>query len=238
MTNISDSVGNSGRNVFQDVKAVQRLLNQNLHLLSPFLRLVEDGLIGTQTINAILEFQRRVVKLPTPDGRVDPNGATLKKLLKNAKPVRPAHVEAFIQKALPAARKIKADWKVPVSICIAQAAHESAWGQVVKNNAYFGIKGKSPAGATTTFTTTEFVGGKKITTQDSFRAYKDFDEAADDYGRFLSTNARYQGCFAYTNDPLKFAEELQKAGYATDPDYATKLKRIITTYGLQEYDKP
>jgi hypothetical protein len=213
LTTINGSVGKHGRNVVQDVRVVQHLLNQNLHLLAPVARMIEDGVIGTQTINAILEFQRRVAKLSAPDGRVDPNGATWKKLLENAKPVRPAHVEAFIQKALPAARKVKADWKVPVSICIAQAAHESACGQVVKNSAYFGIKGKSPAGATTTFTTTEFVGGKKITTQDSFRAYKDFDEAADDYGRFLSTNTRYQGCFAYTSDPLKFAEELQKAGY-------------------------
>ena len=163
MTTLNGSVGKNGRNMFQDVKTVQRLLNQNLNLLSPFLRLVEDGSLGPQTINAILEFQRRVVKLPTPDGRIDPNGATWKKLLENAKPVRPAHVETFIQKALPAARKVKTAWKVPVSICIAQAAHESAWGQIVKNNAYFGIKGKSPTGATTSFTTTEFVGGKKVT---------------------------------------------------------------------------
>ena len=142
MTTISGSVGKNGRNFFQDVKVVQRLINQNLHLLKPLVRVAEDGVMGQLTISAITEFQRRVVRMPSPDGRVDPNGATLKKLAENAKAVRPAHVEAFIQKALPAARKVKAAWSVPVSVCIAQAAHESAWGQMVKNNAYFGIKGK------------------------------------------------------------------------------------------------
>ena len=93
MTTLNGSAGKYGRNVFQDVKAVQRLLNQNLPLLAPFLRLVEDGLPGPQTLNAILDFQRRVVKLPTPDGRMDPRGTTLKKPLENAKSARPAHVE-------------------------------------------------------------------------------------------------------------------------------------------------
>lgn len=241
METITASVGTGGRNQRQDVKTVQRLLNRCLHLLLPLTKLTEDGAIGPRTISAIVEFQRRVVKMPVPDGRVDPpgpQGRTFRMLTENARPVRPAHVETFIQKALPAARKVKASWGVPVSICIAQAALESAWGQIVKDNAYFGIKGKSQSGASTTFTTTEFVAGKKLTTKDTFRAYKDFEEAADDYGRLLSSNPLYQGCFAFKNDPLKFAEQLQKAGYATDPNYAAKLKSIITTYGIGEYDKP
>ena len=72
---------------------------------------------------------------------------------------------------------------------------------------------------------------------DSFRAYANFSEAAEDYGKFLTTNQRYVSAFAYTNNPSKFAEQLQVAKYATDPQYAEKLKTIISTYYLDEYDK-
>ncbi len=57
--------------------------------------------------------------------------------------------------ALPVAAKVKEQWGIPVSVRIAQAAIECGWGKHVKGNAYFGIKGKSPKGASTTFATTE-----------------------------------------------------------------------------------
>jgi type VI secretion system secreted protein VgrG len=124
-----------------------------------------------------------------------------------------------------------------VSIVIAQAALESGWGKHVKNNAYFGIKAHKTTGETTSFTTTEFVNGKKITINDSFRAYKDFFESAHDYGKFLRTNSRYENAFNYSRNPHNFAEKLQDAGYATDPRYAKKLKSIISKYNLDEYDR-
>ncbi|MFG1173020.1 glucosaminidase domain-containing protein [Erwiniaceae bacterium CAU 1747] len=50
---------------------------------------------------------------------------------------------------------------IPVSVTLAQSAQETGWGKSVKNNAYFGIKGKSPEGNTTSFTTSEYIDGKK-----------------------------------------------------------------------------
>lgn len=123
-----------------------------------------------------------------------------------------------------------------MSIIIAQAALESGWGRHVKDNAYFGIKAHNTSGTTTSFKTTEFVNGKKIPTSDTFRAYKNFNEAAQGYGQFLTSNPRYKSAFAYKNNPEKFADQLQVAGYATDPQYAKKLKTIISTYYLYEYD--
>ena len=155
------------------------------------------------------------------------------------KKTRPANVETFIALILPSAQKVKTAWDVPIAICLAQAALETGWGKSVKDNAYFGIKGKSPSGASTTFTTTEYTDSKtKITIQDTFRAYKDLDEAADDYGRFLKTNPRYSKCFSYSNDSLRFADALQAAGYATDPQYSPKLKNIIQSYELYLFDGP
>lgn len=150
---------------------------------------------------------------------------------------RPANVILFINKTLVDAKAIKAKYRIPVSVLIAQAALESGWGRHVKGNAYFGIKAHGTKGATTQFNTTEFVNGKATSLSDSFRAYANFKEAAEDYGKFLTSNPRYKAAFAYTNDPLKFAEQLHLAGYATDPGYAKKLKAIITTYNLLELDR-
>ncbi len=110
-------------------------------------------------------------------------------------------------------------------------------GRHVKDNAYFGIKSHESKSAVTSFTTTEFINGKKVTMKDSFRAYASFDEVAEDYGKFLTTNSRYKSAFAHSNDPYKFANILQSSGYATDPQYAKKLQSIISTYYLDDYDK-
>lgn len=69
-----------------DVLAVQKLINARISQIAPLARLVEDGTIGPRTIAAIEEFQRRVVGMRNPDGRVDPGGRTLRAL--NGEPVQ------------------------------------------------------------------------------------------------------------------------------------------------------
>jgi predicted chitinase len=61
-----------------DVTLVQQLLNRNRQ--PPLRQIGEDGVVGPETITAIEEFQRRVVKMSVPDGRVDPGGATFRAL--------------------------------------------------------------------------------------------------------------------------------------------------------------
>lgn len=236
MTILIGSVGEKGDNKKGEIRKVQKLLNSNLHLIPKVEKLSEDDKIGELTIQAIVTYQRNVLKILKPDGRVDPNGRTLRALNVNSRKTRPANVAVFIAKTLSSAKSVKNKYGVPVSIIIAQAALESGWGRHVKDNAYFGIKAHNTGGATTSFKTTEFIKGKKISTSDTFRAYKDFNEAAQDYGQFLTSNPRYKRAFAYKNYPEKFAEQLQFAGYATDPLYAKKLKTIISTYYLYEYD--
>jgi putative chitinase len=75
---IVGSVGAGGKNWRDDVKTIQILLNFSR---SPSSRPLElDGVTGKSTIDAIREFQTRVVKLVAPDGRVDPGGGTLRAL--------------------------------------------------------------------------------------------------------------------------------------------------------------
>ena len=74
MDRISDSVGHGGMNLQSDVATVQTLLNRHRIFTQPLLMV--DRVAGGLTIVAIQEFQTRVVKMPKPDGRVDPHGAT------------------------------------------------------------------------------------------------------------------------------------------------------------------
>lgn len=120
---------------------------------------------------------------------------------------------------------------------IAQSAQETAWGCHVVNNAYFGIKGKAPDGKTSNFATSEVINGKVIHISNNFRAYTSFADAADDYGRFLNSNARYHAAFHFKNDPEKFVQEMARAGYATDPHYAKSIISIIHSHHLVQYDK-
>jgi len=82
MSDISSSVGKGGVNQRHDVITVQTLLNDNIRKFGPLTDLKVDGLAGPHTVAAIEAFQRRLVGMSQPDGRVDPHGPTLKALLR------------------------------------------------------------------------------------------------------------------------------------------------------------
>lgn len=98
-------------------------------------------------------------------------------------------------------------------------------------------KEQGPKRKLDTFATHEFTAkGNRIAIKDPFRAYNDFAEAADDYGRFLSTNKRYARCFALTRDANRFADCLAESGYATDPRYAVLVKTLMRQNEPHKYD--
>ena len=249
---ITKDVGTGCPNLPADVALVQRLLNDHILQLIPYAMLQVDGLFAPPTADLIEQFQSRVVKMTKPDGVVSTRGQTIRALASDAgqgpnppKPKQPAsgnhypaHVSAFITMALPAAKTVSQTWNIPVSVILAQSALESGWGQHVKQNAYFGIKGHSPSGKSTSFGTTEVINGKVIHIKDTFRAYTDYADAADDYGRFLNENKIYAAAFAFSKDPLKFVAAVAKAGYATSPDYQKSLTSIIVGFKLTQYDTP
>lgn len=76
---IASSVGSNGVNNTKDVRIVQRLLNDHLHRNNNILLSV-DGIAGPKTKSAIEQYQRQA-NLRIVDGRIDPNGATIKKLV-------------------------------------------------------------------------------------------------------------------------------------------------------------
>src|SRR5215210_4148222 len=143
--------------------------------------------------------------------------------------------DAFIKNAAEAAQKSEARTGVPASVTIAQAILESGWGEhhMGDANNYFGIKAQEKGGkivfgdVATGFVerlTKEFdKNGKAFTIVAHFRAYKDMAGSFIDHGIFLQSNARYRkalDAYATSKDANEFARGLQKAGYATDPNYA------------------
>jgi len=117
----------------------------------------------------------------------------------------------------------------------AQAALETGWGQKlirdaagISGNNLFGIKaGRGWDGERMTITTLEYDQGVAAKQRAQFRAYPDLATAFDDYVSFLNTNPRYSEVTAGGLSPSSYVKSLQTAGYATDPEYAEKIQRIM-----------
>ena len=173
-------------------------------------------------------------------------GVTAKPASANPMPVDPLHPDApvalpqkaaasFIQAHTDAAAAAEKETGIPAKFMIAQAAHETGWGRKEIKNAdgttsfnLFGMKaGPSWKGATTDVTTTEYIGGRAHKVTQTFRAYSSYAESFADYASTMKNSPRYAAVVAAGNDASGFARGLQKAGYATDPAYATKLAKMI-----------
>jgi flagellar protein FlgJ len=147
----------------------------------------------------------------------------------------PAHVESFIQRMLPHAQEASASSGIPAHFMMGQAALETGWGRSEVRGAdgqnshnLFGIKaGAGWKGRTVDIVTTEYVNGKPQKQVDTFRAYDSYADSFRDYANLLRANPRYQNVIAQGQDAAGFAQGLQQAGYATDPNYAQKLTSVI-----------
>ncbi|MGQ9898520.1 MAG: LysM peptidoglycan-binding domain-containing protein [Acidobacteriota bacterium] len=127
---------------------------------------------------------------------------------------------------------------VPASVTIAQAILESGWGrsQLTRQaNNYFGIKGEGPAGSVT-MRTREVINGREVYVNAQFRRYNSAAESFTDHGQFFIRNSRYATAMQHTNDAFRFAAEIHRAGYATDPNYTNLLHRLIREYDLTRFD--
>ena len=143
----------------------------------------------------------------------------------------------FIQEHQEAATRIARESGIPASFMIGQAAHETGWGRHEirmkdGSNSFnlFGIKpGANWNGKVAEVTTTEYVNGVPRKVVSKFRAYGSYEEAFRDYAKMISESPRYAKVRQQTGSAVAFASSLQKAGYATDPEYASKLSRVINT---------
>ena len=120
----------------------------------------------------------------------------------------------------------KAGAKYP-ELVAAQFALESGYGSAISgSNNYFGLKATdSESGAMKG--TTEFTGGVEGATTAKFMNFGSAQESVNtlvnrwykDYGNYKGVNR--------ASSAQDAAKQLQQQGYATDPNYASKLKRIM-----------
>ena len=143
----------------------------------------------------------------------------------------------FVKQHSEVASALEKKTGIPAGFMLGQAGHETGWGKheiKLKGGTpscnLFGIKaGASWTGKVAEVTTTEYVSGKPQKCVQKFRAYDSYADAFKDYARMISESPRYAKVKDQATSAHAFASGLQKAGYATDPDYAAKLSRAINT---------
>ena len=148
----------------------------------------------------------------------------------------------FVQDLMPHARAAAARLGVDPQVLVAQSALETGWGRHLPSDGagrpsmnLFGIKAHGGwSGERTVASTLEYEGGAMVRKSEAFRAYGSIRAAFDDYVSFLQSNPRYTEALRHAGDSERFVQELQKAGYATDPRYADKILSILRDSPLSE----
>lgn len=208
------------------------------------------GVVGEQvsgTVRTTTQWNRTTTGLYISHAYVSTPTLELCKDARNVAPVTtPATTPAeFVKAAVPGAQLGWREYGVPPSVTIAQAILESGWGRSglsVTHRNYFGIKCQNGrygtlANGCHTYRTNECTkAGNCFSTTGVFRTYATMGHSFRDHGNFLRVNPRYKPAFAYTKDSNKFIWAVWKAGYATDPNYYTKVTGIMAAHNLYQYD--
>lgn len=148
----------------------------------------------------------------------------------------------FIKEVAPAAQREQKKYHIPASITIAQAGLESNWGRsrlAAKYNNLFGIKANSKQHRVLMYTT-ENVNGKEIKVKQYFQTYQSWADSINAHTQLIvngtaDNHARFKAVTTAKNY-RDAALALQQGGYATDPNYASKLIYAIRRFNLNKYD--
>lgn len=154
----------------------------------------------------------------------------------------------FVVAYYPYAKLVENKTGISAIFILSQAALESGWAKSIPGNMFFGIKdndglnGNEQLLLTTEYHTTPLIKYPKIVSivqvgkklwkyrvYDYFRKYDTPGDSFLDHCEFFLKNKRYKKALAVKSDPVKFAEAIAAAGYATDPLYSNTLKSIINT---------
>ena len=156
----------------------------------------------------------------------------------------------FVSTFLPFAQEAQAATGISAIAILAQAALESGWGDRAVGNMFFGIKDsdKGRTGKGQLLVTTEYLKTPdqkalfpevisvtwneprkrwKYIVKDWFRKYDTPAGSFKDHAQFFIQNPRYANAMANAADPIRFLQEVAKAGYATAPDYAILLAKLV-----------
>jgi flagellar protein FlgJ len=148
----------------------------------------------------------------------------------------------FVRNILPAARQAARQLGLEPLALVAQAALETGWGQRMLKAAdgresfnLFGIKAHGEwQGEVAVVDTLEYRQGIARQEKAKFRIYQDVQASLQDYVDFIRQQPRYQDAVAVSHDTANYFQQLQAAGYATDPNYAQKILQVMNGSVLKE----
>ncbi|WP_062060444.1 flagellar assembly peptidoglycan hydrolase FlgJ [Cellvibrio sp. OA-2007] len=149
--------------------------------------------------------------------------------------------ENFVMLLKPHAEKAAAELNISPEVLIAQVALETGWGKHVIHNKQgensfnlFNIKtGSQWQGDKVNVATLEYRDGIAVNEKADFRKYRDYADSFSDYVRLMKNSSRYEKVLQQGTDSAGYAEALQSAGYATDPEYAKKIKQLLNTDAIK-----
>lgn len=204
-------------------------------LLDQQLSVQMSGMPGGLSEQIARQLSQRINSTEAADGAVAP--------LPAAQPVAApalrisASQSEFVQQHSAAAQRVEQSSGIPSAFMLGQAGHETGWGRSEINMAdgapsfnLFGIKATGGwTGKVAEITTTEYTNGAAQKVVAKFRAYDSYEDSMRDYARLITQSPRYAQASQQTDSAHAYATGLQKAGYATDPNYASKLSRAINS---------
>lgn len=146
--------------------------------------------------------------------------------------------EKFIEMIGDTCGHICAAYNLPASVCIAQAAIESGWGEaVIGNYNYFGRK-YNGWGNYETAQTTEWNGNAYVTIYDKFQSYTSLKDAIEDWCILMRDDLKYKAAVDAWDKNFYLSDFVNTMApvYATDPYYADKILSTINANDLTRYD--
>lgn len=143
-------------------------------------------------------------------------------------------VDDFVKSIWPTAKQAASLIGLDPKLLVAQAALETGWGKFVtrdadgsSSNNLFNIKtGLNSKADSIEVKTTEYIADTPIKINASFRKYPSIEHGFHDYVSLIRGSERYQTALANAANPELYVSELNKAGYATDPNYSSKILSI------------
>lgn len=152
----------------------------------------------------------------------------------------PENVQSFLNTIGPVAQQVAQENGIYASVMTAQAALESGWGNSAlstQGHNLFGVKWNG-TGNYITMPTQEYYGGQWHTINAKFQSYNSYYDSLTSYAQLIKNNFP-NSTRANAATPQIAAANLKNGvydSYATDPNYANSLDRMISDYGLTRYD--
>ncbi len=196
-------------------------------------------------VNDIADYRRQTVALaqqigatnshPAKNDRPNMKNSTVDTKGVAANDPRQWTKTEFVQNLWPMAQEAAQVLGIQPQALIAQAALETGWGDHLMKfnsgklaNNLFGIKaGQRWDGAKVSVSSLEYEQDTAVNKRSYFRAYDSLADSFKDYTSFIQDNPRYTAALQNGGKSVAYFTELQRAGYATDPKYASKINSIL-----------